>query len=36
MKTYGKGSARRKEDLKKVRENWDLIQWGNPKRKRKN
>lgn len=36
MKTYGKGSGRRKEDAKAVRKNWDLIKWGKSKRRAKN
>ncbi len=28
MSDGGKGSGRRKEDLEKVRSNWDLIDWG--------
>ena len=27
IKTYGKGSKRRPEDFRKVRENWDEIDW---------
>lgn len=33
----GKGSARRKENFKKVQKNWDLIDWGHSQKdKRKN
>ena len=38
-KTFGKGSKRRSEDFKKVRDNWDEIDWGHeptkPKKRRK-
>jgi hypothetical protein len=30
-KDAGKGSRRRKEDFRKVQENWDLIDWGQKK-----
>lgn len=32
MKTYGKGSARRKENASAVRSNWDEINWGKSKK----
>ena len=32
MKTYGKGSARRKENAAAVRANWDEIRWGKSKK----
>lgn len=33
MKTYSKGSARRKENAKAVRDNWDYINWGKKRRR---
>jgi hypothetical protein len=35
MKTYGKGSARRQEDARKVRANWDGIKWHKKPRNKK-